>query len=307
MGKLHEVLEHGEVESETFVAYKQDIIAYLQEFVSELARMAPRIRDCLKRCAATDCAGSVRSRRVPTRRRNSAALATSPPALRPARRHLRWFLGEDSDLATVELLRRAARGAINRILRVLERIHDQRFRQVNRTADLLRLAGWFTTCPTTPPHTACSSRPLACTRRVTSPSGPPILALCRRHVWWQGRLRWSRCRCASAASRPLRPAPSASWITPRPGTDSPPPTATPGCTDAGDGSILRARAAADVGLGLLTSDELDALLALLDRLLSGAPAADGKRACRSGDGLYALYLEPPGSGRRPRSAPNAER
>ncbi|HEX3130875.1 MAG TPA: DUF2397 family protein [Thermoanaerobaculia bacterium] len=44
---------------------------------------------------------------------------------------------------TVEPLRAAARGAINRILLVLERLHEKRFRRFSRTADLLRLAGWF--------------------------------------------------------------------------------------------------------------------------------------------------------------------
>jgi len=299
MGKLHEVLEHGEVESETFVAYKQDIIAYLQEFVSELARMAPRIRDCLD---ALRGYGLRRLGQIAARADEAPDLGGSRDIAAGFAARLdgicRWFLGEDSDLATVELLRRAARGAINRILRVLERIHDQRFRQVNRTADLLRLAGWFTAClDDTAAHRLFQQAFGLYSARHFSERPADPGAVSAATSWWQGP--------AAVVSLSLRE--RGRSYTPSRAVRIVDYSATrhrlaAAHRDARAAQMRAMEAFCGRGplrmsaLGVLTSDELDALLALLDRLLSGAPAADGKRACRSGDGLYALCLEPPGSG-----------
>ncbi len=147
MGRLHEVIESSEVETSAFIAYKQDIIAYLQDFIGELGRVVPQICRCLN---DLDAYGLSKAAAL-------AAQADEAPDLgiqrdialefdNRLRGICRWFLSDGQEPPTIDLLRRTARDAINRILRVLERIHESRFRRVNHTADLLCIARWISDC-----------------------------------------------------------------------------------------------------------------------------------------------------------------
>jgi uncharacterized protein (TIGR02677 family) len=144
LARLHEAIDAGEVRQDEFLAYKEAVITYLQDFIRELSEIAPRIVRALDEIEAAGVERMV----------TLAAEADPAPTLdggrdvggrlrRQWRGVAAWFLGKPGQPPTVQLLREAALAAIDRILRVLERIHEKRFRRANRTLDLLRLAAWF--------------------------------------------------------------------------------------------------------------------------------------------------------------------
>ncbi len=144
LGRLHEAIDASDLERKAFLAYKEAVIAYLDDFMRELSEIAPRITRSLGELDEAEVERLVRL----------AAEADPAPAFdgpRDVRGRLRrqwrdvtaWFLGEAGQKPTLDMLRGAARSAIRRILMVLDRIHEQRFRRAHRTADLERLAAWF--------------------------------------------------------------------------------------------------------------------------------------------------------------------
>jgi uncharacterized protein (TIGR02677 family) len=144
LARLHEAIDQGEVHDQAFLLYKQAVLGYLEDFLGELATLAPQIAAAIR---AIEGAG-VERLVVLAGRADSAptplGIADPTTELRQKWRGIAaWFLGDRREAATVELLRAAARGAINRILLVLERLHEKRFRRFSRTTELLRLAAAF--------------------------------------------------------------------------------------------------------------------------------------------------------------------
>ena len=151
LARLHEAIDQGEVRTEAFLLYKQAVLEYLEQFLGELSEIAPRIT---REIQGIEAAGSDRLVALAA----GADAAPTPLGLQDPAEGLRrkwqgiaaWFVGDGREPATLEHLRAAARGAINRILLVLERLHEKRFRRFSRAADLLRLAGWFDRLDETP-------------------------------------------------------------------------------------------------------------------------------------------------------------
>lgn len=296
MARLHEAIEVGEVDLTAFTLYKQAVIAYLEDFIGQLAALAPQIEQRLR---------AFKPEQVELLAK-LAAQADEAPVLGGTRdlaaelveqwRGLtRWFVGDGREPPTVEHLRGAARGAINRILRVLEQLHEKRFRRVSRTADLLRLAAWFEAAPDeSAAHRLFQdafglhgSRHLGGLDEERDLVRPAV-------SWWHGTpvqispaLRetgrvYSPGRAArivdhEAARRRLAEAHRARHA-----------------------RFLRAlerfaergpQALAE--LGLLAPEEFELLLDCLDRLLSLPPNAAGEHHARSRDGRLELRLVPP--------------
>jgi uncharacterized protein (TIGR02677 family) len=302
LARLHEAIDQGEVHAEAFLAYKQAVLEYLEQFLGELSETAPRITAEIQ---AIDVDGE---RLVLLAAEADAA--PSPLGIQDPAEGLRrkwrgiaaWFVGDGQELATVEHLRAAARGAINRILLVLERLHEKRFRRFSRTADLLRLAGWFDGL-------------------ATEEGGSE-----RAHRLFQQAFGLFGARHLGGLDEdPDRVQPGTSWW------DAPPVPVAPNLRRTGRSTALgrippmadhseaknflaaryrreqEAQAAALArfagrgpialaGLPPLSSDEFSLLLALLDRLLATAPGPEGRREARSRDGRLWLRLESgPGS------------
>ncbi|MGD2115395.1 MAG: TIGR02677 family protein [Acidobacteriota bacterium] len=320
LARLHEAIDAGEVDASSFLIYKQAVLEYLEQFVGELSEVAPRISTALRRIdegremrggeaeatAGGDADGARRMVELAAR----ADTTPTPEGLRDRSAELArqwrgmvaWFLGEGREPPTVELLRGAARTAINRILLVLERLHEKRFRRVNRTADLVRLAAWFEDLGSRDGGGAEAHR------LFTTAFG----LFGARHL-------------GERHEDPERIPPTTSWW------DAPPVPVAPVLRKTGRTSTLgrtarvvdhrkarrflaerhrrdrAARAAAlrrfagrgPIPLAELTrdeplsGDELDLLLRLLDRLLALPPGRDGARRSRSRDGLLELRLEAP--------------
>lgn len=299
LARLHETIEQGEVRTEAFLVYKQAVLEYLEQFLGELSEIAPQIT---REIQEIEAAGS--ERLVTLAAHADAAptpLGLQDPA-EPLRRKWRgiaaWFVGDGREPATVEHLRSAARGAIHRILLVLERLHEKRFRRFSRAADLLRLAGWFD-------------------RLDGEPGGDE-----RAHRLFQALFGLSGARHFGGLHEdPDLVRPGTSWW------QAPPVPIAPALRSMGRLSVLgrtaqvvdhtRAkqllaerhrleRAAQAVALSRfaahgplaltelppLSMDELALLLSLFDQLLAVPPGPDGRRAARSRDGRLLLVLDP---------------
>ncbi len=307
--RLNEAIDSGEVNAEAFVLYKQAVIEYLEGFIAELSREAPRIGRLI---ADVEAAGAERMIALAA----AADAAPGPLGLADPAAKLRqkwhgigaWFVGVRQEPPTIELLRGAARAAINRILLVLERLHEKRFRRVSRTADLLRLAAWFDEL----------SRPARLARNA-----PPEQGAEQAHRLFQAAFGLYGAR--HLGGRELDAdlvAPSVSWWD-APGAVIAPALRTTGRVtpsgrpaqiadhsrakrllaerlrgerQAAEGALARFAGRGPLALAELpplTPGELTLLLSLLDRLLAAAPDAAGRRETRSRDGRLRLVLTLP--------------
>ncbi|MGH2736719.1 MAG: TIGR02677 family protein [Actinomycetota bacterium] len=145
MGSLNEALDAGDLADKSFRNYKAAVVVYLEQFVARLSELAPQIERAV---AEVEGHG-------PAKVLDLAASATEAPTLEGSSdstraglesrwRGLRaWFVGTAGRAPTLDLLREAGLVAINRLLGVVERVNDARFRRVSRAADLLQLARWF--------------------------------------------------------------------------------------------------------------------------------------------------------------------
>ncbi len=299
---LHAAIDAGEVHAEAFILYKQAVIEYLERFLSELAGLAPQITRALEQIEGMGVTRLVelaaRADQAPT----LGAVQDPSETLRRRWAGVRaWFLGEGHERPTVELLRGAALAAINRILLVLERLHEKRFRRVNRTADLLRLAGWFE---------ALGAR--------ADEEGA--------HRLYQAAFSLHGARHFGGLHEdPERVRPGTSWWRAEPVPIAPSLRQTGRNTATGRPAQVadhsrekrylaerhqRERAAflsalerfagrGPLNLGelpLLTDAEFKLLLQLLDRLLCRRPRPGGQWQARSRDGRLALRLDPPRPG-----------
>jgi uncharacterized protein (TIGR02677 family) len=317
MTRLHEAIEAGEVKTDAFLLYKQAVIAYLEEFVGELAAIAPQVTARVREIEAAGGGHGVerlttlaaRADRAPTL---DGVRDVSGELARQWRGLAAWFVDAGGTPATVDLLRGAARGAINRILMVLERLHEKRFRRVNRTADLLRLAAWFdaadasvggaTEAGTEIHRMFHASFGLASARHLGGVEQDPERAERLEQVrpgtsWWaapavavapalretgssavRGRaaqvVDYSRVRRRLADEHRQRRAEREAALS----------------RFAGAGPRLLSE------LPTLDAGEFALLLALLDRLFSIVPSAGGRRETWSGDGRLRLVLDPPEAG-----------
>lgn len=325
--------ESGDKKSaeERFADYKEAVLAYLQSFVNEISGLAPRIADALhwvetgekpKTDPPTAAAPkpSARWRREgESRLQGMARLASiadsapllgdevdrEPPAVRLERAFrdmATWFVGGEGEAPTVELLRGAARDAINRILRLLERLHEKRFRRADRAADLVRLAQWF--------------------ESGTAVDDAEVHRLAQTAFGLFGARHLSGLDGEDGGEEREFVLPRASWW------ETPPVRVEPMLRDTGKRSSLgaapkivdrarsrrlmldrhdrerarRERALASLAgpgarrlseLPPLDADERELLLHVLDRLFTVPPQEDGLRTARSRDGRLRLTLAPP--------------
>ncbi|SES19167.1 TIGR02677 family protein [Lentzea xinjiangensis] len=132
---LQRLLRDERADLATFQDVKRTTITYLRDFVSELDARKQRIRDAIGKI---DAAG------LRERARNGADLYQDANWLgdrAEAWDDLRtWFFGTPP---RVDELQDVARKAIVQLLRVLDRISEQRRRPTNTAADFRALARWF--------------------------------------------------------------------------------------------------------------------------------------------------------------------
>lgn len=137
------------LEVEAFLEYKQVVVEYLQTFVLGLMRYADPISSAIREA---EQAGVTEQFAAAARVEAAPTLGMSLPAvierdagqLRDRWSGLRqWFFATDNRAAVATTLQDRAIDAVNRIVSIVRRLNEQRFNRVDRKADLLTLARWF--------------------------------------------------------------------------------------------------------------------------------------------------------------------
>lgn len=299
LARLHEAIEQGEVRTEAFLVYKQAVLEYLEQFLGELSEISPRIT---REIQGIETAGSERLVALAAR----ADAAPAPLGIQDPAEALRrkwqgiaaWFVGDERERATVEHLRAAARGAINRILLVLERLHEKRFRRVSRAADLLRLAGWFDRLDGEPEGGARAHRlfqalfGLFGARHFGGLEEDPDLV--RPGLsWWEAppvpiapALRSTGRSTALGRTAQIVDHSRVKQLLAERHRRAGETQAAALARFAGHGPLALA------GLPPLAPDEFALLLSFLDQLLAVPPGPGGRRKARSRDGRLRLALDP---------------
>lgn len=302
LGELDRHAAAERVDEDHFLAHKHALLAYLGRFVEDLRHLRPEI------------AGGLRMAEVlgPERFLPAAASAADlPPTLPgddPSARWVKeqrgrwegilaWFSEAAPGGPRVERLHAAARGAVAKLMRSLERLLERRARPADRAADFRTLARWFASCATDDEAHAlwASAFGLHPARHFTLEEDDPERVR-PEASWWDAEPVEVpvRLRTHGAISRSGRPPPA---------------------LDFADGrawlAAVRRRERAEVeaalarfagrgplrlsALARLETAELRQLLALFDEALVAPRGEDGARRARTADGRFEIALRPPAS------------
>lgn len=152
---LHEQTESERADLESFLRYKEQLIDYLRQFISELitrgAEIAKRLGairekeyDKIAQIAAMEEAGDPRAGQE---ERHALQIDAGQTKWRQRLLGLRgWFSRSGGSAAQLEQLRSAARAAIPRLLQLAKQMNDRETGKSDRVADLRRLAVSFLRC-----------------------------------------------------------------------------------------------------------------------------------------------------------------
>ena len=152
MRGLHGMVELHEVELEAVIRYKDDLIDYLERFLSELVLAMYRVGTRVETLAATRDLEQVFT--LLARREIADALQPTDHHLEGTRDHWRqrwvglrrWFTSPDG-ASQAELLRARTRAAIPALLMAISSLNERRTQRTDRAADFLTLARWFAVAP----------------------------------------------------------------------------------------------------------------------------------------------------------------
>lgn len=153
MGSIQRTIDLHDADVEAFLAYKEQLLEYLERFINDLLTRGAAIAELL---ASIDADG-VRFLAATAARRESLDATPGEEATAFAAARDRW-LGQWSGLAgwfvstqgresEAKLLRARARSAIPALLAVVRALHEKAGGRTDRTQDFLTLARWFADLP----------------------------------------------------------------------------------------------------------------------------------------------------------------
>lgn len=155
MGSLQSTIELHDVDVDAFIAYREQLVDYLERFLGELVSIGSVIAELVPRLDAsgidrllvlvaerdardaTPVGGSEQSAR-------DAAVAQGRARWAGVRR---WFVDDADHPSQAQLLRRRARSAIPQLLQAVARLNERREGRADRAADFAALARWFAEAP----------------------------------------------------------------------------------------------------------------------------------------------------------------
>ncbi|WP_299166905.1 TIGR02677 family protein [uncultured Arthrobacter sp.] len=154
MGSMQRTIDLHDADVEAFLAYKEELIAYLERFIHDLLTRGALIVELL---------GSIPEEGVRFLADTAAereAIDAAPAEVDTARAAARetwlrqwsglsdWFIGTPMRESEAKLLRARARASIPALLAVVRALHEKSGGRTDRTQDFLTLARWFATLPT---------------------------------------------------------------------------------------------------------------------------------------------------------------
>lgn len=152
MRGLHTTVELHGAEIETLIKYKDDLIDYLERFLSELVLATHRVGTRVQALATARDLDAVFV--LLSRRELADALQPTDQDYGAARERLRqrwtglrrWFTNPDGP-SQAEVLRARTRAAIPALLTAISALNERRTQRTDRAADFMTLARWFATAP----------------------------------------------------------------------------------------------------------------------------------------------------------------
>ncbi len=153
MGSVQRAIDLQEGDVQAFLAYKEELIEYLERFIGELIVKSPRIARLI---AVVEDAGMMKALDAMVARDISDVLDARAATEQRIRREwmmkwegLRaWFFGVGNEPSQAERLRNRARAAIPDLLAVVADLNARRVRRSDRAEDFRTLARWFAECET---------------------------------------------------------------------------------------------------------------------------------------------------------------
>lgn len=140
---IGQLAQQHEARPEVFLDFKDRLLAYLQDFLTELQRYRPLIGTAIDSVEATGVDRLVAR----------ATEADESPFLTPVEREtrwrsrwdglVRWFAGAAGQAPTVDVLDRTTATAIGDLSSLLRRVTESRHRGISRASELTFLARWF--------------------------------------------------------------------------------------------------------------------------------------------------------------------
>lgn len=160
MGSLQNTIDLHGVEVDAFIAYRDQLIEYLQRFLRDLvtvggaiAVLLPQLDEAgvgrlLRLAAARDAADQTPIGLPDGVDPREVALRSATEVWEARWRGLhRWFLDTPEHPGQARLLRQRARSAIPQLLAVIARLNERREGRSDRAADFTALARWFAEAP----------------------------------------------------------------------------------------------------------------------------------------------------------------
>jgi uncharacterized protein (TIGR02677 family) len=160
MGSLQRTIDLYDTDVDTFRAYKDRLVEYLERFIKDLVTVGGEIASLLQ---ALEPAAVARLLRIVAERDaedaapdadagtddpRAAARAAGVAAWEERWRGLQqWFVSEGGQHSQAKLLRARARAAIPQLLAVVANLNERRAGRSDRSADFRTLARWFAEAP----------------------------------------------------------------------------------------------------------------------------------------------------------------
>ncbi|MGW0994118.1 TIGR02677 family protein [Streptomyces sp. NPDC002523] len=154
MGSLQRTIDLHDVEEEVFLAYKDQLIQYLERFIQDLITLGGRsaqlilsleedgrIDGLLRAAAVREAADATPEETGQAEREAYARWAGRWDGLGA------WFVSRDGRESQARLLRGRALGAIPQLLAVVRTLGERRAGRSDRSADFRTLAHWFAEAP----------------------------------------------------------------------------------------------------------------------------------------------------------------
>ncbi|ALG85312.1 TIGR02677 family protein [Gordonia phthalatica] len=153
MGSIQRTIDLHDADVEAFLAYKEQLIEYLERFIGDLLTKGAAISELL--AAIPPDAVDFLADTAAARETIDAAPGDADAAYEAARSvWLRqwsgltdWFVSTRERESESRLLRSRARAAIPALLSVVRALHEKAGGRTDRTHDFLTLATWFATLP----------------------------------------------------------------------------------------------------------------------------------------------------------------
>ncbi|MEW1980867.1 TIGR02677 family protein [Citricoccus sp. NPDC079358] len=154
MGSMQRTIDLHDADVEAFLAYKEELIAYLERFIHDLLTRGASIAELLVSIPDEGVwfLASTAAERE--------AIDAAPGEAETARVRVRdnwlrqwsgltdWFVSTPDRESESKLLRARARAAIPALLAVVRALHEKAGGRTDRTKDFLTLARWFAALPT---------------------------------------------------------------------------------------------------------------------------------------------------------------